>query len=175
MNSMVTGTVQIPTPGSYRIDRDRCTIAFTTRHLFGLGAVRGTFRLRDGHIYVADEVGESSVQATIAASSFTTDSPNRDMNIRSSRFLDSENHPTIMFMSNGLSLAEGRWILRGSLTVRGTTRPIEVHVTSVRPDGSELRLRASATIDRYEFGITAMRAMAGRRLTLDVDVTAERS
>jgi hypothetical protein len=37
-------TTNTPSPGSYRIDTERGVITFRTRHLFGLGAVRGTFR-----------------------------------------------------------------------------------------------------------------------------------
>jgi polyisoprenoid-binding protein YceI len=175
MNSMISDSVQIPTAGGYRIDRERSTVSFTTRHLFGLGGVRGTFRLRDGHVYVADPVGDSSVQVTISANSFATGSPNRDMSIRSAQFLDSERHPDIGFVSTGLELVDGTWTLRGSLTVRGQTRPVDVRVSSVESSGGGLRVRATATVDRYEFGITAMRGMAGRRLNLEFDVTAERS
>jgi polyisoprenoid-binding protein YceI len=66
-------------------------------------------------------------------------------------------------------------VLHGALTVRGRTTPLEVHVDEMRQDGSRLRIRASALVDRYEFGITAMKGMTGRRLTLRLDVTANRA
>ena len=40
---MATATVQIPATGTYRIDPSGSSVSFTTRHLFGLGVVRGTF------------------------------------------------------------------------------------------------------------------------------------
>jgi hypothetical protein len=54
MNSTVTqpAAITAPAPGSYRIDAVRSAITFTTRHLFGLGAVRGSFELRDREIHV---------------------------------------------------------------------------------------------------------------------------
>lgn len=54
----MTGTrpaaVNPPLVGIYRIDPAHSTIAFTTRHLFGLGVVRGSFAVQDGEIRSAD-------------------------------------------------------------------------------------------------------------------------
>ena len=51
--------IAVPAPGTYRIDAARSAIAFTARHLLGLGAVHGAFTLREGDIHVADPVSES--------------------------------------------------------------------------------------------------------------------
>jgi polyisoprenoid-binding protein YceI len=59
--------IAAPAAGTYRIDAARSAIAFTTRHLFGLGTVHGTLTLRDGDIHVADPVHESSARARISA------------------------------------------------------------------------------------------------------------
>jgi hypothetical protein len=48
MNSTTPQPAAIAAPGTYRIDAARSAIAFTTRHLFGLGTVHGTFTLREG-------------------------------------------------------------------------------------------------------------------------------
>jgi len=37
-----------PQLGRYDIDRERSTVTFRTRHLFGLAPVRGTFTLKAG-------------------------------------------------------------------------------------------------------------------------------
>jgi hypothetical protein len=50
-----------------------------------------------------------------------------------------------------------------------------VHVHAVHPDGSRVRLRASTRADRYKFGITKMKGMAGRHLALQLDITADRA
>jgi polyisoprenoid-binding protein YceI len=166
--------VEIPPPGDYRIDGRRSTVTFTTRHLFGLAPVRGTFALRDGRIRVADPVYDSTVGATISAGSVDTGLAARDVTVRSERYLDTEHHPDITFASTGVEQADQFWVLHGSLTVRGRTRLIEVRVDEVHPAGSGLRLWASAEVDRYEFGLTAMKGVTGRRLALRLDVTAER-
>jgi hypothetical protein len=51
--------------GDYRIDQ--ATVRFTTRHVFGIAPVHGTFQLRSGHIHVTDPVDGSTARATITA------------------------------------------------------------------------------------------------------------
>jgi polyisoprenoid-binding protein YceI len=63
--------------------------------------------------------------------------------------LDSEGHQEIVFKSIGAeSLGEGRWALRGNLTLRGQTRPITVQVT-LKND----RYTGEATVKQTDFGI----------------------
>lgn len=175
MTSTITASVTIPVAGHYRLDPERTTITFGTRHLFGLGAVRGGFRLREGTIRVRDPLEASSATATISAASFQTGTMGRDVSVRSPRFLDAEHHPGITFTSTGLDRDDVGWVLRGALTVRGTTRPLDVRVEQLRQDGTRLRLTATASVDRYAFGITALRGLAGRRLRLTLDVTADKA
>ncbi len=170
MTSMTTDAVTIPATGEYRIDPARSSISFTTRHLFGLASVAGTFRLRSGHLQVADRLDESAARAVIAAESFHTGSSTRDDHVRSPRYLDAGAHPDIVFASTGLALTEDGWILRGTLTVRGRPSPVAVRVLSLGPSGAGLRLRARARVDRYAFGVTAGRGSTGRRLTLSLDI-----
>jgi polyisoprenoid-binding protein YceI len=63
--------------------------------------------------------------------------------------LDSEHYQEIVFKSTGAeSTGEGRWTLRGNLTLRGQTRPVMVQVTL--KDG---RYTGEATVKQTDFGI----------------------
>jgi polyisoprenoid-binding protein YceI len=63
--------------------------------------------------------------------------------------LDSEHHQEIVFKSTGAEPAgEGRWTLRGNLTLRGQTRPVTAQVTL--KDG---RYAGETTIRLTDFGI----------------------
>ena len=63
--------------------------------------------------------------------------------------LDSERHPEIVFKSTAAeSAGQGRWTLRGDLTLRGQTRPVTVHVTL--KDG---HYTGEATVKQTDFGI----------------------
>ncbi len=169
-----TSQIRIPAVGEYRIDVKTSTVTFRTRHIFGLAPVSGSFRLREGHIRVADPVGESAVHATISAASFHTGVSARDTTVRSEQYLDVENHPHITFASTGFAQQDGRWVLRGTLTVRGRGCPVDVVVEQAEVDGPRVRLRASARVDRFACGITAMKGMTGRWLTFALELQANR-
>lgn len=163
-----------PRPGTYQIDPGRSVIAFDTRHLFGLGAVHGTFRLHAGEIRIADPVPASAVRATVDAASFDTGNPGRDRTVRSARLLDTDRYPVLTFMSRQLAEADGRWALRGSLVVAGHEYPVELAIEQVRADGTEMTAVASTDIDRYAFGVTAMKGLAARHLSCRIEIVATR-
>jgi polyisoprenoid-binding protein YceI len=63
--------------------------------------------------------------------------------------LDSEHYPEIVFKSTGAEpIGQGRWTLRGNLTLRGQTRPITVQV--MLKDG---RYAGQTTVKQTDFGI----------------------
>jgi polyisoprenoid-binding protein YceI len=63
--------------------------------------------------------------------------------------LDSEHHQEIVFKSTGAEAAgQGRWTLRGNLTMTGQTRPVTVQVTL--KDG---RYTGETTVKQTDFGI----------------------
>lgn len=62
----------------------------------------------------------------------------------------------------------------GSLVVTGRTRPVELAIERARADGRELSVVATTAIDRYAFGVTAMKGLAGRRLSCRLEILAIR-
>ena len=57
--------------------------------------------------------------------------------------------------------------------MRGVTRLVEARITAVPATAGAPRER-EPRIDRYDFGITAYRGLAARRLTVDLAVIAHR-
>jgi polyisoprenoid-binding protein YceI len=163
-----------PAPGTYRLDPERSTITFATRHFFGLGGVAGSFAFDAADIVVAEPVERSTVAATASAASFTTGTPKRDEKVRSDTFLAADANPLITFRSGQLAEDGGSWVLRGELTVAGRVAPIELRITDVEGSDSTLAVRATSRIDRYAHGVTNMKGMAGRHLDLEISVKADR-
>ena len=63
--------------------------------------------------------------------------------------LDTEHHQEIVFKSTGAeSAGQGKWTLRGNLTLRGQTRPVTVKV--MLKDG---RYTGETTVKQTDFGI----------------------
>ena len=168
--------IDIPPPGRYRISQAASTVTIRTRHFFGLGVVRATLALRDGRIVVTDPPEASTVQARFAVPSFASGNEARDAAVLSPRLLDAEAFPSLSFTSTELVEEQGRWSLRGELEVRGVTRLVEARISALAVDDACAMLRASAqvSIDRHDFGITAYRGLAARRLTVGLAVVAHR-
>ena len=160
-----------PQLGRYQIDPAGSRVTFRTRHLFGLAPVRGTFAMTAGTVDVTEPLTGARISAEIEAASFRTGNPLRDTQVRSARFLAADAHPVLAFSSAGL---DGQ-ILAGTLTVREVTRPVSVlaEVTDVSP--GSFTARATVRIDRYDFGLTARRGLAGRYLDVTVEVRCVRS
>jgi polyisoprenoid-binding protein YceI len=67
------------------------------------------------------------------------------------------------------------WVLRGQLTARGHSAPVELAVIESRGSGDGLALRATTRIDRYAFGLTKKKGLAARYLDLEITAQATRS
>jgi len=169
-----TSAVQPPAVGTYRIDPSTSTITFSTRHMFGAQAVKGTFDLSSGEIIVADPLTASQVVASASANSFATGNPKRDKHVKSADFLQAETHPEISFRSSELVRDDASWLLRGTITARGNTAPVELTIIEATTDPTGLALRATGKVDRYAHGITKLKGMAARHLTLDISAHADR-
>jgi polyisoprenoid-binding protein YceI len=159
---------QTPRLGHYEIDVSQSRVAFRTRHMFGLGPVRGTFAIRSGSADIAEPLTDSAIHAEIDAASFRTGNEQRDHSVLSARFLDAARFPVIAFRDGHVS-ADGR-IIRGTLTVREVCRPVSLSIGEVTVAGPSFTASATVRVDRTEFGLTAMPGLAGRNLDLTVEV-----
>jgi polyisoprenoid-binding protein YceI len=160
--------VSIPGTGTYHLDPSRSSITFVTRHMFGLGKVTGTFSLTGGELVVNEPVASSTATARAAANSFATGSKQRDKQVTSKTFLDAANHPDISFRSTDVIRHDRGWTVRGRLTVRANTAPVDFLITQSTINGPEVSIRAAARVDRYAHQITKMKGMAARYLDLDL-------
>jgi polyisoprenoid-binding protein YceI len=169
-------TPATPALGYYEIDASGSAVTFRTRHLFGLGPVRGEFTITAGTVDVAEPLTASGLHVEVEAASCRSGNPARDSAVRSARLLDAGRHPVITFDADGV---DGTAVT-GRLAVRGVTRPVRLEVESVElaPPAAgapaAFTARARTRIDRTEFGITAMRGLAGRHLEVSLEVRCVR-
>ncbi|TDB78129.1 YceI family protein [Micromonospora sp. KC723] len=172
MSTLDSVTLPVPTQGVYRIDPERSVVRVSTRAMFGLLPVRGTVRVGGGVLRVVTPTENSSVEAVIRADTFDTANQERDEHVRSADFLNTTAYPEFVFTGDRWSIARGRPVLHGQLTVRGITGPVDVTLKSLSQRGGELTAQATARVDRYAFGITRSRGLAGRHLRIDIEVVA---
>jgi polyisoprenoid-binding protein YceI len=144
--------------GKWDIDAVHSEIGFTVRHMM-VSKVRGRFDKFEGAIVTGDKPEDSSVTASIDATSINTNNEQRDGHIKSADFFEVDKHPSWTFSSTGLRNVEGDgFLLDGDLTIKGTTKPVtfEVELNGIGPDaygGTRIGFSAIAEIDRHDFGV----------------------
>lgn len=166
---------QAPPAGRYTLDPSRTSVTFVTRHMFGLARVRGTLAATGGVLTIAERAEDSAVEAEAAAASFSTGNVLRDPQVRSGMFLDARKHPAITFRSAAVRRSGDGWAVSGVLTVKGRPAPLNLTVTEATAEGTVVVFRASGTVDRYAHGITMMRGMAARSLSIEITAYATRA
>jgi len=171
-------TVSLAAPAScstaqasaWELDPAATRIAFSVKNL-SVAYVTGTFRLASGRVVLDDgDLSRGTIEAVIDAGSIDTDEPKRDAHLRSADFLDVARYPTIAFRSTRIEQVDGdHWKVTGTLTLRGTTRPVVLDVQGSPAEGGHASAHASTTIDRRDFGITYSGYAVGKQVTITID------
>jgi polyisoprenoid-binding protein YceI len=153
-------TLQVPgyLAGTWTIDPIHSYVGFVIKHLM-VSKVRGNFTAFTGQITTADSILDSSVSATIEATSIDTSNSTRDDHIRSADFFDAENHPALIFVSSGLRSAGGDFFMDGNLTIRGLTKAVTLTVETPEfgatpSGGTKAGFSATTEINRTDFGVS---------------------
>ncbi|WP_312868139.1 YceI family protein [Amycolatopsis pithecellobii] len=177
-------SLRLPEPGEWVLDQPHTSIRFVARHI-GLSRVHGHFTRFRGSINVGERIEDSSVEVVIEAASIDTGSPQRDEHLRSADFLDVENYPRLHFFSNQIQRAAGdRWILDGTLNLRGASRGVRLDAgyLGLREwNGDRLGARATTELHREDFTINWQQTLAkglavvGSTVEIKLDVQAIRA
>jgi polyisoprenoid-binding protein YceI len=144
---------------TYTIDPVHSTAGFKVRHLM-VSNVRGEFSNLTGTVTIdTDTPANSSVNATIDATTITTRDEKRDEHLKSPDFLDVAKFPTITFVSKKVTGSDGEHKVTGDLTIHGVTQSVVLDVEGPSPEAKDpwgnVKSGASATtkINRKEFGM----------------------
>ena len=143
--------------GTWDIDPVHSDVSFTVRHMM-VSKVRGRLGTFSGEIVTAPQFSDSTVTATVDASSVDTGNAQRDGHIRTADCFEVETHPTWSFRSTTIRPDGDDYALDGELTIKGVTRPVtfSLEVNGFGPDaygGTRAGFSASGTIDRNDFGV----------------------
>ncbi|WP_433286637.1 YceI family protein [Pseudonocardia sp. CA-142604] len=161
-------SIDIPA-GRYALDPVHSFLQFAT-HFVG-ARVRGTFRGLSGSLEIAEDLTKSSVQAQIDVTTLSTGVGARDDHLRSADYFDAANHPVATFASSGLVPDGDRFLVAGDLTIRGTTRSVELEVR-FSGDGEDqtgafrMGFTASGRVSRSAFGVNGNVSKVGGPLLI---------
>ncbi len=110
----------------FGIDRSHSQLDFIIRFL-GMTDVRGTFEdFTASILYDESDMSNTSITLSIDTETIDTQHDWRDKDLRSDRFFDTENHPTIFFQSERVARDGDGFVAHGKLTMKGVTRDIAV-------------------------------------------------
>ena len=155
-----TATASIAAPGSapeavrMRIDKNHSTVSFKVPILAGMSTVTGKFT--DFAIefdYDDAAPNRSSVSAAIQVASIDTGIDGRDRHLRTADFFDVDEHPSMTFVSDRVEIDGNRGQAYGTLTLRGTSRPVVLELELMRTGDRGLGVKATTTFDRTDFGL----------------------
>lgn len=161
---------------SYSIDPMHSHVGFAVKHLV-ISTVKGHFTEFDVEAQAdPDDLTTGKLTATIKAASVTTGVDDRDNHLRSDDFFNAEKYPTITFSSTSIEHAgNNRYKVSGDLTIRETTKPIDLDVEiegpATDPYGYErFGLSAKGKINRVEYGLKYSAALETGGLVVAEDV-----
>jgi polyisoprenoid-binding protein YceI len=137
--------------GTYTLDRTHSTAGFAVKHMV-VATFRGRFEdfdatLRDGHL-----------EGVVRVDSLEVKDENLAAHLKSPDFFDSARYPELRFVSEQLAREGDEVVLRGELTIKDQTHPVEARGTLVGPHEDiagnvKLGLSLEAVVDRTQFGL----------------------
>lgn len=157
----------------FRVDDNHTVIGFKASTL--LFDVPGRFTR-----YQADIQGDpatlegAKVRLTLDSKSINTANAARDNHLRTPDFFDVAKYPTITFTSSEVKKAGDRLVVRGTLTMHGVSRDLELpFVAAEGMNGAGVRTwsyRATLPLDRLAFGVGAESVAAKISLKNEVEL-----
>ncbi len=184
MDSQTQQSQTTATLTRWNIDPAHSEVGFAAKHMM-ISTVRGRFSEISGYIDFDENDPESAkIDVEVGVASVDTRQEGRDNHLRSADFFDTENHPSMKFVSTKVEHLKGNeYKVTGDLTIRGNTNPVTLDATfeGTHPDpwgGTRAGFAASGKVNRNEFGLTYNAAIEaggvviGPEIKLQLDVEA---
>jgi polyisoprenoid-binding protein YceI len=163
----------------WEIDPIHSHVSFSVR-VMSISTTRGRFKALRGQLHIDEQNPANSwVAAEVDTASIDTQNKLRDTHLRSADFFDVKTYSTITFQSTNVEHVGGRdYQVAGNLTMHGVTKPITFDVEYRGENsmmGMRTGLRASATINRNDFGVgrgAMVQVAASSMVTIEIDLEA---
>ena len=144
---------------TYKIDAAHSDITFKVKHMM-ITNVSGSFTKFDATMESeAADFSDAKISFDADVDSITTNNEQRDGHLKSDDFFAVEKFPKLSFVSKSLAKKGDDYVLTGDLTLRGTTKTIELAVefggTMTDPYGQvKSGFEINGKINRKDFGLT---------------------
>lgn len=136
--------------GTWTLDPVHSTVGFELPYL--AGTFRGHFTDVDARLTAEGLTGSAQV------ASVDVKDENLAAHLQSPEFFDAERHPELTFASSSIERDGERLTVDGEITIRGTTKPIELVGTIAGPitdafGNERVNVTLETTADRTAFGL----------------------
>jgi len=169
----------------WKIDPMHSEADFAIKHM-AISTVHGSFHGLSGVItFDPANVAKSSVEATIPVDTVDTGVAPRDNDLKSPRFFDAAQFPTMTFKSTSVHKAGDHYDVAGDLTLHGVTKPVVLKLeepgkeeTGMDKKSVHRGFTATTTINRQDFGLTfngtlsSGDAVLGDEVKIEIDIDA---
>jgi polyisoprenoid-binding protein YceI len=114
---------------SWKLDKAHAKLGFTVTHLL-VSDVEGKFKNFDVNVTSAkDDFTDAVITLSADINSINTDNDSRDNDLKSEKFFDAKQFPTLSFSSTSIKKADTKnYKLYGNLTMHGVTKPAVLDV-----------------------------------------------
>jgi polyisoprenoid-binding protein YceI len=149
MAVLTEGRTALPT-GTWVLDPVHSTIGFELPYL------AGTFR---GHFTDVDaKLTADSLSGSARVASVDVKDESLAAHLQSPEFFDVERHPELTFASDSIDLSGDQLKVQGRITIRGTTKPVELVGTIAGPitdafGRERVNVQLETAVDRTQFGL----------------------
>src|SRR5262245_59630229 len=125
MSILAESSVTVIPSGTWTIDPSWSSLEFEVRKL-GLVTIKGRV---PGFSGTANGGEHAAIEGVVDATSITTFDADRDAHIQSPEFFDTSRYPELRFSSTSVETDGGEVVVKGDLTVKGVTKPVELRGT----------------------------------------------
>lgn len=138
----------------WKVDASHSEVGFKVRHMM-ISSVSGSFDQFDVTAETnGDDFNQAQFNFSASIDSISTKNEDRDNHLKSADFFDAENHPEMSFVSKSF---DGEKLI-GDMTIRGTTKEIELDVEfngiAQDPYGRTIAgMEASGSLNRKDYNL----------------------
>lgn len=134
--------------------------------------VEGSFTGISGTVnFDAANLGGSSVEATIDASTVNTGIDMRDKHLKEEDYFEVSKYPTLKFVSSAFAKSGSGYSVTGQMTIKDVTKTVTVPFTATTV-GTTVTLKGTFEIDRRDYNVGGNSWIMGDEVKITLEVVA---
>ena len=131
--------------------------------------VKGTFHEHTVTVrFDENDLANAYFEVKIEVSSLDTGIKGRDKHLKKAKYFDLENYPQIVFKSTRIEKTAEGYKALGDLTIKKTTRQVEIPFTITALEGSEKDFEGYFEIDRRDYGVGKGHLIMGDEVKIEI-------